>query len=206
MSRIIAPLKLPRQEQHDRIFLQDAINRYKNRLLTAAGYIYTIVKIYRQSGHRLNIPHPRSFYEYFQIPKSTFYRALIQLENAEEIGFRWEPMGGISMWWEGEPAPQPEPAPQRLNQLPVDTRSNFEQFVRSQWKNIRGEEIRSFPTFVEKAANFKAWWEKFRQSQQPVTHRSPNSIEPATYKFAADDDRPSGEQIRQLRQLLASKK
>jgi hypothetical protein len=97
--------KLPRQEQHDRIFLQDAIDRYKNRLLTAAGYIYTIIKIYRQAGHRLNIPSPRSFYEYFQIPKSTFYRALIQLENTPGIQFQWEPIGGISMWWGGVEPP-----------------------------------------------------------------------------------------------------
>jgi len=89
--------KLARQEQHDRIFLQDAIDRYKNRLLTAAGYIYTIIKIYRQAGHRLNIPSPRSFYEYFQIPKSTFYRDLIQLENTPGIQFQWERFGGISM-------------------------------------------------------------------------------------------------------------
>ncbi|MEG4526848.1 hypothetical protein QUB61_29515, partial [Microcoleus sp. C2D2] len=99
MNKILPPLKLPRQEQHDRVFLQDAIARYKARLLTAAGYIYTIIKIYRQQGHRLNIPHPRSFYEHFQIPKSTFYRALIQLEKSENIQFCWEPIGGISMWW-----------------------------------------------------------------------------------------------------------
>jgi hypothetical protein len=198
--------KLPRQEQHDRIFLQDAIDRYKNRLLTAAGYIYTIIKIYRQAGHRLNIPSPRSFYEYFQIPKSTFYRALIQLENTPGIQFQWEPIGGISMWWGGaveppaaaveppaaaveppaaaveppaaaveppaaaveppaaavEPPAAAEPKYQRLNQLPADTKEKFEAFVRSQWRKLKGQEIRSFHRFVEKPGDFQDWWQKFQ--------------------------------------------
>lgn len=170
--------KLPRQEQHDRIFLQDAIDRYKNRLLTAAGYIYTIIKIYRQAGHRLNIPSPRSFYEYFQIPKSTFYRALIQLENTPGIQFQWEPFGSISMWWGGEEPPavaveppagavEPpavaEPKYQRLNQLPADTKEKFEAFVRSQWRKLKGQEIRSFHRFVERPGDFQDWWQKFRR-------------------------------------------
>jgi hypothetical protein len=237
--------KLPRQEQHDRIFLQDAIDRYKNRLLTAAGYIYTIIKIYRQAGHRLNIPSPRSFYEYFQIPKSTFYRALIQLENTPGIQFQWEPIGGISMWWGGEEPPaatveppvaaveppvatveppvatveppvatvEPpvaaEPEYQRLNQLPADTKEKFEAFVRSQWRKLKGQEIRSFHRFVEKPGDFQDWWQKFRACPPPQAQKvAPiTEVEPViASKFATDADRPSPEQWRALRQLLASKK
>ena len=209
--------KLPRQEQHDRIFLQDAIDRYKNRLLTAAGYIYTIIKIYRQAGHRLNIPSPRSFYEYFQIPKSTFYRALIQLENTPGIQFQWEPIGGISMWWGGEEPPaaavEPpaaaEPKYQRLNQLPADTKEKFEAFVRSQWRKLKGQEIRSFHRFVEKPGDFQDWWQKFRACPPPQAQKPApiTEVEPViASKFATDADRPSPEQWRALRQLLASKK
>ncbi|MEG4203582.1 hypothetical protein QUA20_06600 [Microcoleus sp. Pol7_A1] len=235
--------KLPRQEQHDRIFLQDAIDRYKNRLLTAAGYIYTIIKIYRQAGHRLNIPSPRSFYEYFQIPKSTFYRALIQLENTPGIQFQWEPIGGISMWWGGEEPPAAAEPPavaveppaaaeppavaveppaaaeppavaeakyQHLNQLPADTKEKFEAFVRSQWRKLKGQEIRSFHRFVEKPGDFQDWWQKFRACPPPQAQKPTpiTEVEPViASKFATDDaDRPSPEQWRTLRQLLASKK
>jgi hypothetical protein len=70
-----------------------------------------------------------------------------------------------------------------------------------------GQEILWFHRFVQEAADFKAWWEKFN-SQPKSNIQSPiNAIEPTTSKFATDDeDRVSPEQIRQLRQLLASKK
>lgn len=176
MPKILAPFKPPRQEQHERIFLQDAIDRYKARLTTAAGFIYSIIRIYRQQGHKLSIPNPRSFYERFQIPKSTFYRALTQLEKAEGIGFHWEPVGGISMWWGEEEASAvtppteeftPEPKYQRLKQLPEDIRAKFEQFVRTEWRKSKGEEIRSFHRFVEKPADLQAWWQKFQAQPQP---------------------------------------
>jgi hypothetical protein len=171
---ILPSFKLPRQEQHDRIFLEDAINRYKNRLLTAAGYIFTIIKIYRQQGHKLLIPKPRDFYEHFSIPKSTFYRSLVQLEKAEGIKFKWEPVGGISMWWGeenlavAEPEPEvAEPKYQRLNQLPQDIRTKFEAFVRVEWRKAKGQEIRSFHRFMEKLADFQSWWQKFQQACPP---------------------------------------
>ncbi|MEG4863768.1 MULTISPECIES: hypothetical protein [unclassified Microcoleus] len=224
--------KLPRQEQHDRIFLQDAIDRYKNRLLTAAGYIYTIIKIYRQAGHRLNIPSPRSFYEYFQIPKSTFYRALIQLENTPGIQFQWESIGGISMWWGGEEPPaaaaaveppaaaveppaaavEPpaaaEPKYQRLNQLPGDTKEKFEAFVRSQWRKLKGQEIRSFHRFVEKPGDFQDWWQKFRACPPPQAQKPApiTETEPAITEEPPLSPEERSQRFRQLRQLIESKK
>ena len=95
---IVPHFKLPEQQQYDRISLEDAIRLYEHRLLTAAGFIYTITKIYSVNGQKLNIPKPREFYEYFNIPKSTFYRALAQLGNSPELEFHWEPVVGISIW------------------------------------------------------------------------------------------------------------
>jgi hypothetical protein len=204
--------KLARQEQHDRIFLQDAIYRYKNRLLTAAGYIYTIIKIYRQAGHRLNIPSPRSFYEYFQIPKSTFYRDLIQLENTPGIQFQWEPFGGISMWWGGEeppavavepPAvavepPAVEPKYQCLSQLPADIKAKFEAFVRSPWRKLKGKEIRSFHRFVERPGDFQDWWQKFPACQQP--QELATTVRESL--FVAESERMPPEKYKALLQLI----
>jgi len=62
---IVPHFKLPEQQQYDRISLEDAIRLYEHRLLTAAGFIYTITKIYSANGQKLNIPKPREFYEYF---------------------------------------------------------------------------------------------------------------------------------------------
>jgi hypothetical protein len=247
----LTDFKLPSQGQHERVFLQDAIKKYKTHLLTAAGYIDTICRIYRAEGHRLNIPRPRQFYEYFEIPKSTFYRALIQLEKNPEIGFHWEPAGGISIWWEKpaaasvepaaasvepvaasvepaaasvepvaasvepvaasvepvaasvEPAAASvEPAPQRFNQIPADARKDFEHFVRSQWQKIRGEEIRSFHTFMNQATHFKKWWEKF--NSQPKSNIQPFISDIIQPKEAISEPL-SAEKLRQLRQLITCK-
>ena len=197
--------KLACQEQHDRIFLQDAIDRYKNRLLTAAGYIYTIIKIYRQAGHRLNIPSPRSFYEYFQIPKSTFYRDPLQLQNTPGIQFQWERFGGTSMWWGGEepPAvavepPAVEPKYQCLSQLPADIKAKFEAFVRSPWRKLEGKEIRSFHRFVERPGDFQDGWQKFQACQQPqeLATTARESL------FVAESERMPPEKYKALLQLI----
>ena len=198
----LTDFKLPSQGQHERVFLQDAIKKYKTHLLTAAGYIDTICRIYRAEGHRLNIPRPRQFYEYFEIPKSTFYRALIQLEKNPEIGFHWEPAGGISIWWEKPAAASVEPAPQRFNQIPADARKDFEHFVRSQWQKIRGEEIRSFHTFMNQATHFKKWWEKF--NSQPKSNIQPFISDIIQPKEAISEPL-SAEKLRQLRQLITCK-
>lgn len=220
MNRIVAPFKPPRQEQHERVFIEDATARYKARMITASGYIYSIIRIYRQQGHKFIIPSPRAFYEHFGIPRSTFYRALIQLEKAEGIKFRWEPIGGISMWWgEEEEVPTivtstegfvPEPIEskyQRLKQLPEDIRAKFEQFVRTEWRKSRGEEIRSFHRFVEKPVDFQAWWQKFQsQSQQPqVTLMPATEDESAIAKssiFTEESERISPEEFKLLFQKM----
>ena len=238
MNASLTDFKLPRQEQHERVFLDDAIKKYKTRRLTAAGFIDTICRIYRAEGHRLNIPKPRQFYEYFGIPKSTFYRALIQLAETPEIGFNWEPIGGISIWWGKPAAASVEPAaasvePQRFNQIPPLVRDDFEAFVRSGWKRIKGEEIRSFHRFVEKAADFQSWWEKFKA--RPISNTQSTNIvaEPlvtskaesavleldasqqsthivakplVTPELAINSERMSADKFRQLRQLALSKK
>lgn len=220
MNRIIPAFKPPRQEQHERVFLDDATKRYKARLLTASGYIYSIIRIYRQQGHRLNIPSPRSFYEHFEIPRSTFYRALIQLEKAEGIKFRWEPIGGISMWWGEEETPAatppteeftpepPEPKYQRLKQLPEDIRAKFEQFIRTEWRKSKGEEIRSFHRFVEKPADFQAWWQKFQAQPRPQAMLMPaTEDESAIAKssiFTEEIERPSPGRFKALFEKIKS--
>ncbi|MEK0194210.1 hypothetical protein [Microcoleus anatoxicus] len=219
MPKIIAPFKPPRQEQHERIFLQDAINRYKARLTTASGFIYSLIRIYRQQGHKLNIPNPRSFYERFQIPKSTFYRALTQLEKAEGIDFHWDPQGGISMWWGGKeeasavtpPTEEftPEPKYQRLKQLPESIRAKFEQFVRTEWRKAKGEEIRSFHRFVEKPADFQAWWQKFQSQPQPQATLMPASeveIAKSSIIFIEESERISPDKFKALAEKLRQRR
>ena len=121
------------------------------------------------------------------------------------------------MWWGGEEPPaaavEPpaaaEPKYQRLNQLPADTKEKFEAFVRSQWRKLKGQEIRSFHRFVEKPGDFQDWWQKFRACPPPQAQKPApiTEVEPViASKFATDADRPSPEQWRALRQLLASKK
>ena len=214
MNTSVTDFKLPSQGQHERVFLHDAIQKYKTRRLTAAGFIDTICRIYRAEGHRLNIRKPRQFYEYFGIPKSTFYRALIQLGQTPEIGFNWEPIGGISIWWEKpsaaasvEPAAASVEPVQRLNQIPPLLKGEFEAFVRSQWKKIQGEEILSFDRFMKKSKDFQTWWKKFKT--RPITNDPSTNIvvePPITPEAAISSERMSADKFRQLRQLALSKK
>ena len=168
-------LKLPSPQQHERIFLDDLIQRWKSRLITAADFILSLTNIYRPKGQKLNIPSAKAFYTQFGIAKSTFYRALKRLESLPELGFHWEPNGGISLW-RGEaqeiatPAPEKkEPTYTKLKDLPKALRNEFEIFVKSQWRKIKGEEIRSFHRFCEKSEDFQSWWTKFQQHKMTAT-------------------------------------
>jgi hypothetical protein len=178
-------LKLPGVQQHERLFLDDVIRRYKLKLISAADYILSLTNIYRPKGQKLNLPTARSFYEQFGIPKSTFYRSLKRLENLPELGFRWEPTGGISIWCEETKnatiplVSEKEPTYTQLKQLPSALRNEFEIFVKSEWRKIKGEEIRSFHRFVEKLADFQNWWAKFQKFQQHKTTAARPAAGPA---------------------------
>lgn len=162
-------LKLPNPQQHERIFLDDLIQRFKSKLISAADYILSLTNIYRPKGQKLNIPSAKAFYTQFGIAKSTFYRALKRLESLPELGFHWEPTGGISLWL-GEaqetPTPTPEekkPAYTKLKDLPKALQKEFESFVRSQYRKDKGQEIKYFHIFLKDSANFQNWWAKFQQ-------------------------------------------
>ena len=58
---VVPHFKLPERQQYDRISLEDAIRLYENRLLTAAGFIYTITKIYSANGRKLNLRNHANF-------------------------------------------------------------------------------------------------------------------------------------------------
>jgi hypothetical protein len=89
----------PKQGQHSRLTLDDAIAQYQNGLLTAAGLIYHAVKIYRQDGRKLRVKNVTAFCQRLKIHRSTFYKALIKLEQAV-VGFKWEPTDGLALWFE----------------------------------------------------------------------------------------------------------
>jgi hypothetical protein len=175
-------LKLPSPQQHQRVFLDDLIERYKLKLITAADYILSLVSIYRAKGQKLTIPSAKSFYEQFKIPKSTFYRALKRLESLP-LGFHWEPTGGICIWREAEdtdipPAPEKEPTYTKLQDLPLTLRNQFEIFVKKEWQKLKGEKINSFHRFVENRKDFQNWWFKFLKFQEQTAAAEPEPSEP----------------------------
>ena len=169
-------LKLPNPQQHTRLFLDDVIQRYKAKLMSAAEFILNLTNIYRPKGQKLNIPSAKAFYTQFGIAKSTFYRALKRLEAQPELGFHWEPTGGIALWcgdtedtFTPLPSEKKEPIYTSLKQLSTASRNEFETFVKDQWRKIKGEEIRSFHRFVEKASDFQNWWTKFQTATATAT-------------------------------------
>ena len=108
-------LKLPNPQQHERLFLDDAIARYKAKLKNAADFILDLVNIYRAKGQKLNLPSAKAFYEQFNIPKSTFYHALQRLKDTPDLGFHWEPTGGIALWLEASEDTAAPPPQKRRN-------------------------------------------------------------------------------------------
>jgi hypothetical protein len=166
--------KLPSPQQHERLFLEDVVQRYRLKLISAADYILSITSIYRPKGQKLNIPSAKSFYEQFGIPKSTFYRAINLLENLPELGFRWEPNGGISMWREPENSaapviPEKEPTYTKLKDLPAGMRNEFEIFVRREYQKTKGQKIISFYRFMEDQKDFQNWLTQFQQYKIAAT-------------------------------------
>jgi hypothetical protein len=183
-------LKLPSPQQHERLFLGDLTQRYKSRLISAADFILSLTNIYRPKGQKLNIPSAKNFYTQFGIPKSTFYRALKRLESFPELGFHWEPTGGISLWCEEfqdpvTPVAAKEPMYTKLKELPKALRNEFEMFVKSEWRKIKGEEIRSFHRFLEKTADFQNWWANFQLQQRKTTAAAATTAATATAAAAA---------------------
>lgn len=202
-------LKLPNPQQHERIFLGDLIQRYKSRLISAADFILSLTSIYRPKGQKLNIPSAKAFYTQFGIAKSTFYRALKRLESLPELGFHWEPNGGISLW-RGEAeevaaiAPEKkEPTYTKLNQLSAALRNEFEIFVKSQWRKIKGEEIRSLHRFVEKLADFQNWWSKFQQYKMAAPASVPTA--PTETAASAEAKQAFSSMPENLKRLVTSK-
>lgn len=202
-------LKFPNPQQHARLFLDDVIARYKAKLMSAAEYILNLLQIYRAKGQKLNLPSAKAFYEQFSIPKSTFYHALQRLKDTPDLGFNWEPTGGIALWLEvseDTAAPSPtekkEPTYTKLNQLPAALRNEFEIFVKSEWRKIKGEEIRSFHRFVESQKDFCNWWAKFQQHKMAAPAPTPVTVEPET---ATETKRTSSPMPDRLKGLLGKK-
>jgi hypothetical protein len=183
--------KLPNPQQHERIFLNDLMQRYKSRLISAADYILSLINIYRPKGQRLNVPSAKVFYEQFGIAKSTFYRALKRLENLPGLGFHWEPNGGISLWrgefQEATPLTpeKKEPIYTKLKELSPALRNEFEFFVKNEWRKFKGEEIRSFHRFMEKPADFQNWWVKFQQHKMAAATAAATTAATAAATTAA---------------------
>ena len=69
----------PKNGQHSRLTLEEAIAQYDHGLLTAAGLLYHAVKIYRACGQPLRVNDVSEFYEKLTLPKRTFYRAKAEL-------------------------------------------------------------------------------------------------------------------------------
>ena len=73
----------------------------------------------------------------------------------------------------------------RLNELPELVRAEFEAFIRTEWRKIKREEIRSLHRFLEKPADFQNWWQKFQQhpaatTTEPETEPAATTTEPET--------------------------
>jgi hypothetical protein len=206
-------LKLPHPQQHQRVFLDDLIQRYKSRLISAADFILSLTSIYRAPGQKLNVPSAKAFYEQFGIAKSTFYRALKRLESLPELGFRWEPNGGISMWREIEntatspsvASEKKEPTYTKLQELPEALRNEFEEFVRREYQKTKGQRILSFHRFMKNQKDFQNWWAQFQQYKAAAPAPVPITAAEATATESEPNKRTFSPIPENLRGLLVKK-
>lgn len=195
-------LKLPNPQQHERVFLEDLVQRYKSKLINAADFILSLVNIYRPKGQKLNVPSAKAFYTQFEIPKSTFYRAINKLKSLPKFGFHWEPNGSISLWCGENTTPsaseKKEPTYTKLKDLSEATRNEFEAFVKREWLKIKREKIRSFHRFVENQKDFQNWWAKFQEFKVAAPVPVPAAAEATATESAKRAFSPIPEKLKGL--------
>lgn len=69
-----------KQQQFYKVTADVAKEHYKLRLITAEGYIFTLLNIHGKRGWKWTFD-PKEFCKEFEISKSTFYRAINNLKN-----------------------------------------------------------------------------------------------------------------------------
>jgi hypothetical protein len=91
--------------QHYRITLEEAKNLYKSGILTSKGLIYSYLRIHQAPGWKRHYT-PREIWEELEISKSSFYKAIADLENARLIKF--ETPNGIEIEIVSDPGNESE--------------------------------------------------------------------------------------------------
>ena len=181
----------PKPNQHLRLTLNEVIDQYQKKLIKATTLVYYAVKIYRQDGHKLRVKDVNAFCQRLGINRSTFYKAVKNLEEAN-VGFRSAPSDGATLWIEESPLGDTEsplgntesplgenetskPSPDKasssssniyqisINSLSEEERESFEKFVTEEWKKKTGSEIDSFTAFV-RGDYFQEWWDKYTRA------------------------------------------
>jgi len=74
-----------RSEAHVRLTPDEIKELWKSGRLTATGLLYLLIRVSRQDGSRLWIDNVRLFCKDCDIPKTSFYRALTDLEACGEL-------------------------------------------------------------------------------------------------------------------------
>lgn len=74
---------------------QRAKSEYKEKLITAEAYILYLLDSHRSIGWKWTI-EPKSFCKTWEIPRSTFYRAISNLKSKGKLN--WEIEGTITLW------------------------------------------------------------------------------------------------------------
>ena len=92
----------PKPNQHLRLTLNEVIDQYQKKLIKATTLVYYAVKIYRQDGQKLRVKDVNAFCQRLGINRSTFYKAVNNLEEAN-VGFRSAPSDGATLWIEESP-------------------------------------------------------------------------------------------------------
>jgi len=92
----------PKPNQHLRLTLNEVIDQYQKKLIKATTLVYYAVKIYRQDGQKLRVKDVNAFCQRLGINRSTFYKAVKNLEEAN-VGFRSAPSDGATLWIEESP-------------------------------------------------------------------------------------------------------
>lgn len=195
----------PKATQFSQIDFQEAIALYQKGQLTAKGLIIQAVKIYRKVGQTLNISL-RWLRERLGVPRSTFYKALASLKREGEIeqisavtvsGLR-VPGGRCGEEQTVSPAAvdfaQNHPPVEGLaacqsfadfKKLSPELRGKFEQFVRREWRRMRGQEIFSFHRFLSKAGDFAMWRDRFLAEERKEAARTAAAAPAAAAPVAA---------------------
>lgn len=92
---------------HARLKIEEIVESYRQKMVTAKGLILLILKAARRPTKRYRILNVSRFCDQLQISRATFYKSVRSLKDSGDIGVEDKP-DELFLWWIDKNAPTPK--------------------------------------------------------------------------------------------------